>query len=207
MCAHNLPPAAAVCTPTTQSTAIALVSLCSFCIGWNEAIALGLTAICVDNQQDIGVATGFGGSARSTISTIGSTIYQVVLQARLKTTIPRRVAPAVTSAGLPTTLVPAFITALTAATPQAFASIQGITPEIIAAGTEAYKYAHSDAYRTVFLTSIAISALAMTSSLFITNVDNLMTLEVAATLHTRGKGGMVGTSETVLQGDGASTEK
>jgi hypothetical protein len=61
--------------------------------------------------------------------------------------------------------------------------VQGATAEVIAAGTAAYKHANVLAYRTVFLTSIAFSAVALISSLLLPDFDHLLTNKVATTLH------------------------
>ncbi len=122
---------------------------------------------------------------RSAISTVASTIYTVVLANRLRTTIPAQVPPVVVAAGLPKTSVEAFLKAFTAGKPEAFQAVKGITPEILAKGTEAYKYASADAYRTVFLTTIAFSGVGLIVSFFVPNVEDRMTGEVAATLHDR----------------------
>jgi hypothetical protein len=42
-----------------------------------------MTTICVEDQQGIGAAAGFSGSLRSVISTISTTVYDAVLNARL----------------------------------------------------------------------------------------------------------------------------
>jgi len=147
---------------------------------------LTLTTLCVHDQRDIGVAAGVAGSARSLISTVATTIYSVVLTARLQHTIPSEVPPALISAGLPAASVSDFITALSTGNTAALEKIEGFTPIILEAGQMAYKWANSQAYQTVFLTSIAISGLATLSALFIPrNLDHLMTMEVTSTLHTR----------------------
>jgi hypothetical protein len=65
----------------------------------------------------------------------------------------------------------------------ALAAIPGFTPAIQKAGSLAYRVAYMDAYRTIFYVSIAFGALAILISFLIPNVDELMTGDVAATLH------------------------
>jgi hypothetical protein len=124
------------CGPDTQGTAIALVTLCCFAIGWNESIAFAFTSICIDNQHDIGVAAGLGGSIRSILSSVVTTIYQIVLTARLKKTIPALVPAALVKAGLPAAEVPSIIAALSVGT-KTLEAIKGIAPAIIAVGFKA----------------------------------------------------------------------
>jgi hypothetical protein len=104
----------------------------------------------------------------------------------LTDTIPKRVIPAVISAGLPETSIVNYLTALTSGSSTALAAVKCLTPIIAAAGTRAYRFANTDAYRTVFLTSIPFGVIAIRLTFFIPNVDKLMTLDVATTLHERG---------------------
>jgi hypothetical protein len=66
---------------------------------------LCLCTIIVDDQQEIGTATGIAGSMRATISTIITTVYSAVLSNRLTSTIPTRVPAAMVTAGLPVSSV------------------------------------------------------------------------------------------------------
>jgi hypothetical protein len=177
--------ALATCGVNQQTAAIALIVVSLFTIGWNECICFSLTTICIYDQREIGAAAGVAGSTRSIISTTASTVYQVVLRARLADTVPQKVAPAVISAGLPATSVPVYFTALTYGTADALAAVPGITPTVEAAGAHAYKIANAEAFRSVFLTSIAFGCIAIGLSFLIPNVDDLMTQDVAATLHKR----------------------
>jgi hypothetical protein len=134
------------------------------------------------DQFALGTASGVAGSIRFLISSIAATIYSVVLSNRLTKTIATQVPPALIAAGLPASSIPSFISAF-ALGPAAFATIPGISPTILAVGTSAYKQANADAYRTVFLSNIAFSGVAIICSLLLPNVDHLLTNQVATTLH------------------------
>jgi hypothetical protein len=175
----------ASCTVESQGRAIALVIVSLFCIGWNELICFTLTTVLIQDQRDIGAATGVAGSTRSIISTIASTVYQVVLRARLKEAVPAIVTPAVLKAGLPASSLKAYFAALTAGTAKAFSSVPGITPKIQAAGSYVDRVANVSAFKTVFFVSIAFGGIAILLSFFIPNVESLMTGEISATLHQR----------------------
>jgi hypothetical protein len=112
-----------------------------------------------------------------------------VLSTRLAETIPTRVPPAVIEAGLPASSIPAFISALTTGS---FGSVPGITDTVIVAGTTAYKWANSDAYHTVFLTSLAFTGLGLIMCIWVPNVEDRMTNDIAATLHERNTENVVG---------------
>jgi hypothetical protein len=165
---------------------MALVFLAVTAIGYNEAIVLPICTICIHDQNEIGTAAGIAGSSRSAISTVASTIYTVVLTARIGQTIPAKVPVAVIGAGLPASSVTAYMTAVAAGgSAKLLSAVQGLTPEILAAGGKAYQVAYSDAYRTIFLTSIAFGSLGIVCSFFVPNVDDLLTDSVATTLTNR----------------------
>jgi hypothetical protein len=175
----------AATTPETKSMAIAFVTVGTFAVGWAELQTQTLIAICVKDVREIGTATGLGGSIRSAVSSVASAIYIAVLTNRLTTTIPARVVPAIVGAGLPQTSIPSYFEAAAAGTAAAFAEVKGITPTIIAAGGAAYKVAYSQAFNTVFLTTIAFSALGIILAFGIPNVEKLMTNKIGVTLHNR----------------------
>ena len=90
--------------------------------------------------------------------------YSVILSNRLAVTVAARVPAAVTTAGLPTSSVASFISAF-AVGEAAFAQVPGVTPDILAIGSNAYQYANADAFRTVFFSNIAFSGVAIICSL------------------------------------------
>lgn len=165
----------------------------SFLIGWNESVCLTNAGIELEDQQEIGTAVGMAGSIRSAISTIASTVYVVVLTNRLGQTIPAEVPPAVIRAGLPASSVAAFLAGFTTAD---FSKVPGLTPTITAVGVAAYKVASAHAYKTVFLTSIAFTGIAVIVSFWAPNVDDRMTQEVAATLHAK-EGKVLGEAKVI----------
>lgn len=59
----------------------------------------------------------------------------------------------------------------------------GITAKIIGAGAQAYKVAYSEAFKTVFLATIAFTGLGIILAVFVPNVEKLMTDKVGVTLH------------------------
>ena len=173
---------AAVTNPDSRKTAIALILLGCFWIGWNESLCLANSTICVRDQREIGIAGGLAGSIRAAICAVVVAIYTTTLSNRLGETIPAEVPPAVVEAGLPSSSVADFMTAISAGTSDAFASVPGITDEIIAVGIRAYKVASADAYRTVYLSTIAFSGVAIILTWFAPNTEKFMTQQVVATL-------------------------
>jgi hypothetical protein len=95
----------ALCTPETPKTAMALIMLATTFIGWNEALVLPICTIAIRDQMEIGTAAGIAGSSRSAISTIASTVYSVVLTARVTQTLSTQVPVKLIAAGLPASSV------------------------------------------------------------------------------------------------------
>ena len=165
---------------------MALVFFAVTMVGYNEAIMLPIATIVIRDQAEIGTAAGLAGSVRSAISTVASTVYSVVLSIRLAHTIPAEIPPAMIAAGLPTSSVASYMAAIAGGgSAKDLAAVEGLTPEILAVGTEAYRWAYSNAYKTIFLTSIAFGVLAIICNLFVPNIDHLMTDAVAVTLTNR----------------------
>lgn len=174
---------AATVTPDNKSTQIALIYLGCVFIGWNESICLSNCAILVHDQREVGVAGGLAGSVRSIISSISQAIYVSIFVNRLTSTVSSEVPAALVGAGLPASSVAAFLKAITSGSATAFQAIPGISESIIAVGLRSYKQANADAYRTVYLTTIAFSGVAVILTYFAPNTDHLMTGKVAATLN------------------------
>lgn len=171
----------ATCSPDTKARACGLVAAGSFSIGWTEALAVASTTLTTKDQSALGTAGGIGGSVRFLITSISTTVYNVVLRNRQADQIPRKVAPAVIGSGLPASSVASFIKAL-AVGPSALADVPGISPSIITAGTRAYQEANANSFRTVFLTTIAFSCVALVATLLLPNLDSLMSDKIATTL-------------------------
>ncbi|KAF2817406.1 MFS general substrate transporter [Mytilinidion resinicola] len=177
----------ATCNHDTPVRAMVLVFLAAAFIGYNEILNSTVATIVIDDQREIGTATDIAGSARSFISTMCSNVYTVVLTNRLAETIPARVPAALLAAGLPSTSIIAFLTAITAGTPAAWD-------------------ASSSAYSTVFLTTIAFSGIGVMCSFFAPNVDHLLSKDVAVTLHERGTEMVVGGSDGEGRGEGVDVD-
>ncbi|KAF2102444.1 MFS general substrate transporter [Rhizodiscina lignyota] len=176
----------ASCTPHTPTQAMALIFFGSFFIGYNEIANSTVITLTVDDQREIGTANGIASSVRNCVSTICSTVFTTVLANRLAESIPAKVPPALTAAGLPASSVAPFITALSSGSATAFNTVQGLTPTIQAIGVRAYQEANSDAFRTVYLTTLAFSGIGMLLSIFYPNIDHLLTNAVSVQLHNKG---------------------
>jgi hypothetical protein len=165
----------ATSNPDTIIRSSIFIFLASSFVGASELLNSTVSTLCIDDQREIGAATGAAGSARSLISTICSTIYTVILSNRQKQTIPTLVPPAVVAAGLPESSVAAFIASISAGS---FTSVPGVTPDIITAGMAAYAKASNQAFNTVWLSTIAFSGLGAILAIWAPNVDHKLTGDV-----------------------------
>lgn len=125
-----------------------------------------------------------------------ATIYVTILSNRVKHTLPENVTPAALNAGLPSSDLTQLFTAIGEGTPAALEAVPDITPGIIAAVADALKTAYSQAFRTVFLTSIAFGGLAVIAACFSKDIDErLNNNEVAKRL----RGGPGGESDELIK--------
>lgn len=173
----------AACNEHTPARATALLFLGTTFIGYTDGVAIIITTIEIPDQDDIGIATGVMGALRSVMGSICTAVYTAVLQNRLAETVAAQVPQAVIGAGLPSQSVQSFLQALTSGSKQALDTVKGLTPQILEIGEAVYKHAAADAFRTVFLTSIAFGGVGIILSFFTPNVDHRMTNEVAAILN------------------------
>lgn len=174
---------AVACVTVDNKTTVLglLITGCIFC-GYIEGTTVTTSSLAIHDQAEIGIAVGVGATTRAIGATIATAIYIVVLSNRLATTIPALVPPALIDAGLPTSSVEGFIHGITVGS---FEGVDGVTPEIIAVGTSAYKQAQVEAFRTIFLVSIAFVGSIIVLSLFFPDLEKKMTDDVGALL--RGK--------------------
>ena len=169
-------------TPDTRTRAVCLVFFGNLAVGYAEGLAISSVTLTVHNQEELGTASGAAGSIRFLISSIAQTVYNIVLTNRLASERASKIPPALTNAGLPSSSVSAFLGQLTT---KNFTSVEGITPAIIAAGNRASQEASASAFSTVFLTTIAFTALAVACAACLPDIDKLLSDKVAVTL---GKG-------------------
>ncbi|KAL4861926.1 hypothetical protein BDV12DRAFT_203537 [Aspergillus spectabilis] len=173
----------ATCTVDSRDRACWLVAFGTFFAGWVEGLSLTITTLALKEQDQLGTACGFGGSIRFSITTVVTVIYNVILSTRLAHTVPTRLTAAVETAGLSTTTVAELIGALKAG--KLAQTVEGVSPAVAMVAQRAYQEANIDAYRTVFLSTIAVTALGFGSALLLPDADKLMSNAVTASLRFR----------------------
>lgn len=173
--------AAAVGTQHNEGLTVSMVFLGNFFLGAVDSIALTLSSISVDDQSEIGAAVGIAASIRSLGGAVAIAVFSSVLANRMRTTVAALVPSALIQAGLPQDSIAAFLQAMQGLLP--LSDVQGLTPTILAIGTDAYQTASSQAYRTCFLTNIAFSVLGLIGSFFCADLNPELEHVVVKELH------------------------
>lgn len=150
-------------------------------IGIQEAVCGTLATMSLKDQREIGTGGGLAGATRSAVSAIASVIYGSVNRNSQAQSIAKNVPGAAIAAGLPAKQVSQLILVLTGKAKAA--SVQGLTPEILAAATHAYKHAVSIAFRNVFLTAFAFGVVSIVCACFAPTISTEAKGIVAGTLH------------------------
>ncbi|KAF2712393.1 trichothecene efflux pump [Pleomassaria siparia CBS 279.74] len=162
---------------------ITLGVLATFVIGWSDGITFpGVTLLW--EAQDIGLATGVLGSIRALGGAVAQALYVSILTNKVAVYLPKYVVPAATSAGLPTSSIPALFAAITAGD---FKAVPGITPAIIAATGAATQKAYLESFRIVFYATIPFSVLLIIFACLCPNFEKYLSMNVAKRLQHMGK--------------------
>ncbi|RAH43495.1 trichothecene efflux pump [Aspergillus brunneoviolaceus CBS 621.78] len=170
-----------------QAYGIAFTAIGGFAVGYLELITLIMCPLYC-KPEDIGLASGFLGSAKQIFGTIATAIYVAILQNRITANLPTTVTHAATKAGLPSSSLTDLLEAVAAGTSAALEAVPGMTTKILAAVADAEKTAYAMSFRTVFCVSIAFGGLSIIASLFSREVDTRLDGGVAAKLQGKGEG-------------------
>lgn len=175
--------AAAAYDPLNFPLTVGLIIVGSAFIGGMEGIALVTTTFPLRTQEEIGTAGGLSGIIRVFFAVVSITIYETTLSNRILTTVPANVIPAATDAGLPASSIPALIKGLSGATALNSELVPGLTAHIIDVAQVAYRLANSQAYRTVFLVSLAFTGPGMILCWFCSQNDKSKEAFIAGHIH------------------------
>jgi hypothetical protein len=148
-----------------------------------------LTAQMLNDNSDIGVASGLTGTFRGAGGSVGTAIYVTVFMNKVRSTgqsfvdcaqkvkpvtdtvypfiVPPAIAAAAIAAGLPQSSAPNLITALMAQNNAAVAQIPGITPEIIGAAVGGLKEGYLKCFNTVWLATLGFGIPGIIASFFV----------------------------------------
>jgi len=174
--------ALAAVTADTPSLGIGMSFLGGLGVGGIIVPAAVILTI-ISPDEVIATVTAITLSIRLIGGSIGYAIYFNVFQNKLVEVLPTTVGIAVAKAGLPITVIPAFVEALVAQNLTAVSEIKGITPAILLAADSAVKESYTQGFRLIYLVSIAFGGAAIIASLFLGNIKRFMVDRVAVDIH------------------------
>ncbi|OJJ98637.1 hypothetical protein ASPACDRAFT_30966, partial [Aspergillus aculeatus ATCC 16872] len=193
-------------TNTIKAGWLSFTAIGGFAVGYLELITLIMCPLYC-KPEDIGLASGFLGSAKQIFGTIATAIYVAILQNRITANLPTTVTHAATKAGLPSSSLTDLLEAVAAGTSAALEAVPGMTTKILAAVADAEKTAYAMSFRTVFCVSIAFGGLSIIASLFSREVDTRLDGGVAAKLQGKGEGQSPSPSHQAWEAKGVADEE
>jgi len=98
-------------------------------------------------DEDIGVAVGLNGTARTIGGSIATSIYSTILTNKVQNVLPGNVARAVLPLGFPLTSLKPLILALLSGSPEGIAQVPGATLSVLGAASQAVKESYTQGFR------------------------------------------------------------
>ena len=189
----------ALVTPSRKGMALAFTILAGLFVGWIELVAITIAGLVVP-PNDMGVGQGFFASTRAVTGTIAGeskpsdliaipltnfvvSIYVCIYSNRLTAYLPQDIVPAVEAAGLPASSIAKLFAAIAKGTPAAIEAVPGVNAKVLAALTTATQVAYAHAFKIVYLSTLGFTAVAITASLFVGDIDKYLTNYVNKTIH------------------------
>ncbi len=159
--------------PNTEIASSALTVCVGIGVGSVSVVINAMVQLRVPHQY-IGVAMGLVTVFRYVGGSVGTTVYQVILTNQLTDNLGVNVATALAEAGLPLASIPAVTEALATgnATSPALALA---SPAALAAGATAIKLTYADAFKIIYLVSIAFGTVGTICAAFTRNVGEYLT--------------------------------
>jgi Fungal trichothecene efflux pump (TRI12) len=189
----------AALTPSTKGLGIGLSLVGSFCVGFIELTSLAVAPLfCA--PEDIGLAVGLISAIRSLGGSISGallnvhhlqeffgltsvvTVYVAIRDNRLLATLPNAIYPAALEAGYPSSRLPQLLAAVNAGK---LSKLPDATSAVIAAVQKAAPIGYSQAYKTVYLASLAFGAIALMGSVFSKDPEKHLNDNITRKLHGR----------------------
>ncbi|CAG8898848.1 unnamed protein product [Penicillium egyptiacum] len=165
--------AACAANPLNLDLTVGVLVTGNLVIGMADGIGLPMTTFPIKNQEALGTAGGLSGCIRLAGTSVAVAMYNTILNNRLLQTVPAAVAPVALSAGVPESFIPQLITNLTRGNLGALkgGTVPGLTAGGIPLIEAAYRLGNSQAYSTVFLSTLGFGGVALILCFFIGGVD------------------------------------
>ncbi|KAF2664163.1 MFS general substrate transporter [Microthyrium microscopicum] len=168
-------------TPYKFQLALGMGFLAMFGMGFS-LVALIVCVQLASEDHHLGLATLVLGSIRAIGGSVAVTIYSSILMNTIQEDAGRRVGNRVIPMGAPRSSLPKLIPLLTAGKDSAALKLPEITQDIVDAGNEALKWTGTLAFRRIYYSACAFSALALVASFFVKDISHKMTDNVAIRL-------------------------
>jgi len=151
------------------------------CFTWVTTLAYVSSGLFVP-QDELGVSAGLIGTFRSAGGSVGNAIFATILNSIINKKLGPNIAEVAIKRGFSPSGLGALIPAVienAVGVPFAFAKVPGITPEIIAATSEAFKDTYAYAFRRVFLSTIPFGIIGLAAAWFVKDPSHLLNNHVA----------------------------
>ncbi|KAJ5473032.1 hypothetical protein N7530_007033 [Penicillium desertorum] len=162
--------AACAANPLNLDLTVGVLVTGNLVIGMADGIGLPMTTFPIKNQEALGTAGGLSGCIRLAGTLVAVAMYNTILNNRLLQTIPAAVTPVALSAGVPESFIPRLIANLTR-TNRVGESIPGLTAVDVPLIQSAFQLGKSQAYSTVFLSTLGFGGVALILCFLIGGVD------------------------------------
>jgi hypothetical protein len=144
--------------------------------GWAQYLSIAYVQFGTD-QVELGIAGGLAGVARFAGGAIAISVYTTVLTNSQSKSAAQLIPAAATAAGLSPSAVPALLAAMPLGA-DALAKVPGITSEIIAAASAAFKQTYVVGLRTTALTSLAFGIVGIIACLCCQDISPKMNKKI-----------------------------
>lgn len=179
--------AMATSTLGNPTRSIILTVIISGCNPPCQLFTMVMICFGLEDQADIGIASGIAGTVRLLFGAVATAIFSNVLNNRYSSLLPGRVANSVSSFNLPSEDIARLIAAARLNSAAAFAKVPGITPVIKATVVLANKHAYLDASRLAFYIAVSFGVLAVIAAICTADIDkrkyNKHTVAILETEH------------------------
>lgn len=153
----------ALASPNRIAASLVIQAIANIPFGWIVVMSYTTVGLHVP-QRDIGLAYGLLGTSRYLGGAVGGTIFNTILDSKVRQIVPRRIADAVVQLGYPVTKIESLVTALASRAP---ARLAKIPPDVLAAALKASRWGYSEAFEYVWYASIPFYIVACVISVFV----------------------------------------
>lgn len=153
----------AIVTPNRIAGGLVIQAIAALPFAWILVLCYTTAGLHVP-QRDIGLSYGLLGAARYLGGAIGTTMCTTILQGRVSSIIPKKVAEAVIPLGFPAAHIGTLVAALSSGNS---AMLAAFPQDVVMAAREALRWGYSDALTYVWYVSIPFFIIACVVSIFV----------------------------------------